>query len=207
MKLILLGPPGTGKGTQAVRMTEKYDIPQISTGDILRQAVKDNTELGQKAKEYMDAGNLVPDDVIIGIVEERIKQDDCKNGFLFDGFPRTIPQAEALEKITDIDKVIELKTTDEVIIKRLSSRRQCKACGAIFGIDIPPKEEGKCDKCSGELYQRDDDQEEAIKNRLEVYHNQTMPLTKFYKEKDLLVEIDGEQKIPKIFEDVVAALS
>ena len=206
MKLILLGPPGTGKGTQAKLLIKHFKIPQISTGDILRQAVTDATELGRKAKSYMDSGALVPDEVIIGIIKERIKKKDCANGFIFDGFPRTIPQAEVLDKIIAIDYVIELQTSDKIIIKRLSARRQCKACGSIYGLDIIPKKHGICDKCSGMLYQRDDDKEEAIKNRLKVYHSQTKPLTEFYKKKGTLIEINGEQEISKIFQNILQSL-
>ncbi|MBW2999181.1 adenylate kinase [Candidatus Woesearchaeota archaeon] len=206
MRLILLGPPGTGKGTQASRLIEKYGIPTISTGEIFRQAFKQGTELGKKAKEYTSKGLLVPDEIVLGIVEERLKQDDCKKGFIFDGFPRTIAQAEALDKITEIDRVIDITSSEEIIIKRLSSRRQCRECSAIYGINIPSKQEGVCDKCGGELYQRDDDKEEAVKKRLDVYKKQTEPLIEYYRKKGKLVQVDGEQELQKIFDDIVKAL-
>ena len=206
MRVILLGAPGAGKGTQASRLIKKYSIPQISTGDILRGAVKEGTELGKKAQEHMNKGELVPDDIVIGIIDERIRKDDCSKGFFLDGFPRTIAQAEALENITKIDKVINLNVSDETIINRLSNRRQCSKCGTIYGIDIPPKEEGVCDKCGGSLYQRDDDKIEAIKNRLEVYRKQTQPLIDYYKKKGILFDIDAEQPLPKIMDDIIKAL-
>lgn len=207
MKLILLGPPGTGKGTQAKYLVEHYKIPQISTGDILRQAVKEGTDLGKQAKEFMDKGTLVPDEVIIGIIKERIQQDDCAHGFIFDGFPRTIPQAEALESFTQIDKVIELQTSDEDIVTRLAARRTCKGCGAIYGFKNPPAKKGVCDKCGQELIQRDDDKEDAIKNRLEVYHSQTRPLTQYYDKKGILAGINGQQNIDKVAKDIKDALN
>lgn len=207
MNIILLGGPGSGKGTQAKMMIEEYKIPQISAGDILRENVKQETKLGKKAKEFIDQGDLVPDELVINMINKRLEKEDCKNGFILDGFPRTINQAEALNKIQKIDKVIELKVSDDVIVKRLSSRRQCKKCGAIYGIDVPPKKKGVCDKCGGELYQREDDKEEAIRNRLKVYHDQTKPLADYYKEKGILIEIDGELPIEKIFEDIKKALS
>lgn len=206
MKIILLGPPGSGKGTQAKMMINYYGIPQISAGDILRANVAEKTELGKKAKGFMDKGALVPDNLVIDMIKERLQKNDCKNGFILDGFPRTINQAEKLGKFQEIDKVIELKARDEIIVKRLSSRRQCKNCGAIYGTDIKPKKNGICDKCNGELYQRDDDKEEAIRNRLKVYHSQTKPLTDYYGDKGILVDVDGEQPIKKIFDDIKAAL-
>lgn len=172
MNIIMLGPPGAGKGTQAKMLVEKFGIPQISTGDMLRAAVAEGTELGKKAKEYMDKGQLVPDEVVIGIVEERLKKSDCEKGFILDGFPRTVPQAEALDKILEkmgkkIDYVINIVVPDVEILKRLTGRRTCKQCGAMYHVIYnPPKQEGVCDKCGGELYQRDDDKEETIKNRL-----------------------------------------
>jgi adenylate kinase len=202
MKLILIGPPGTGKGTQAELIVKNYKIPQISTGDILRESVKQGTDLGKKAKTFMDAGKLVPDDVIIGIIDERLKKKDCKNGFILDGFPRTIPQAEALDKITHIDHVLLIKTEEDIIIRRLSSRRQCKECNAVYGIDKQPKKQGICDACSGPLYQRDDDKAETIKKRLDTYRQQTEPLAAYYKKKKILDEINGQQKIDEIFNDI-----
>ena len=212
MRLILLGGPGAGKGTQAKKLVEKYNIPQISTGDILRGAVKNNTELGQKAKSFMDSGELVPDDVIIGIVKERLQQDDCTNGFIFDGFPRTTAQAEALDTMLTelnikIDSAINFKVSDEVIVARMSGRRTCAQCGAVFNVNSnPPKQEGVCDKCSGELTQRDDEKEEVVRNRLKVYEEQTSPLIDFYNNKGLLKNINGEQTIEPIFEEIVNML-
>lgn len=206
MNLIFLGPPGVGKGTIAKEIVKKKGIPQISTGDLLREAVKEGAKLGKKAKRYMDAGKLVPDDLVINLLKERISKDDCKNGFILDGFPRTIPQAEALEEVK-IDKVLNFKALDETIIQRLSGRRTCKSCNAIFHIqNIPPKVKDICDKCGEELFQRDDDKPEAIKKRLEVYQKQTAPLIDFYKEKGILVDIDTEQSIPEIVLDTMAAI-
>ena len=206
MNLIFLGPPGVGKGTIASIISEKKGIPHISTGDILREEVKKQTELGKKAKQCMDSGQLVLNEIVINILNQRISLDDCKNGFILDGFPRTIPQAEALENIK-IDKVINFTAKKETIIARLSGRRTCKKCRAIFHIqNIPPKVENICDKCSGELFQRDDDKPEAVKKRLEVYKHETAPLIDFYKEKNLLVDIDTEKPIPEITKDVLAAL-
>jgi adenylate kinase len=203
MKIILLGPPGTGKGTQSELLTKKYGIPQISTGDILREAVKNNTELGKKVKKYMDEGELVTDDIILDIVTVRIKESDCQKGFLLDGFPRTIPQAESLEKITNIDYVIEINTSDETIIKRLSNRRQCTKCGKIYGIDIPPRVEGICNKCGGKLYQRDDDKEEAIINRLSIYRATTKPLINFYNLKGNLIKVNGDTNYKITFQEII----
>lgn len=181
MRLILLGGPGAGKGTQANYIKDKYNIPQISTGDMLRAAVKAGTPLGVEAKKVMDAGGLVSDDIILGLIEERIKQDDCKNGFLFDGFPRTIPQAEALKAKVDVDGVVEIDVDDAEIIKRMSGRRVHVASGRTYHVVFnPPKVEGKDDETGEELIQRDDDQEETVKKRLDVYHEQTEPLIEYY---------------------------
>lgn len=205
MNLILLGPPGAGKGTQAKRLMEKYNIPQISTGDILRAAVKDGTEMGKKAKEYMDAGKLVPDEVVIGIIDDRLKEDDCKEGYMLDGFPRTVPQAEALDEVlakmgSAIDHTISIEVPEDELMGRLTGRRTCKDCGAGFHVMFdPPKTEGVCDKCSGQLYQRDDDNEETVGNRLKVYNDQTQPLIDYYQNKSLLRPIDGLGKIEEIF--------
>jgi len=200
MKLIFLGPPGVGKGTYASRISPKMGIPHISTGDLLRAEVKDETELGKKAKEYMDAGNLVPDDLVIDMLKNRIEKPDAEKGFILDGFPRTIPQAESLDKVTDIDAVVNIILRDEILIKKIAARRVCRNCGDIYnvvhikedGLDMPPllpKEEGKCDKCGGSLYQRDDDKEETVKDRLEVYERQTAPLIIFYKKRGLIIDI------------------
>ena len=212
MRLILLGGPGAGKGTQAKKLVEKYNIPQISTGDILRGAVKNNTELGQKAKSFMDSGELVPDEVIIGIVKDRIQEEDCKNGFIFDGFPRTTAQAEALDTMLTelnitLDAAINFKVSDEVIVARMSGRRTCAQCQAVFNVKFnPPKQEGVCDKCSGELTQRDDEKEEVVRNRLKVYEDQTAPLIEFYNNKGLLKNVNGEQEINTIFEELTNLL-
>lgn len=212
MRLILLGPPGAGKGTQASRIVEKYSIPHISTGDIFRKNIKEGTELGKKAKEYMDKGLLVPDELVVAIVEDRLKEDDCQKGFLLDGFPRTVNQAEALDKVlqnmtTSLDKVINIKVDKGILVERAIGRRICKECGMTYHVEFnPPKTEGKCDVCGGELYQRNDDKEETVAKRIEVYLNETAPLIDYYKNKNILVDIDGEQHIDKVFEDIVIAL-
>jgi adenylate kinase len=212
MNLILLGPPGAGKGTQAKMLMDRYDIPQISTGDILRGAVKEGTDMGKKAKEFMDAGKLVPDEVIIGIVKDRLKEDDAQNGYMLDGFPRTVPQAEALDEMlkdmgSKIDHVVSIEVPDEELVGRLTGRRTCRECGSGFHMKFdPPKEEGKCDKCSGELYQRDDDNVETVTNRLKVYGDQTQPLIDYYQNKGLLRPINGVGGISEIFDKVVAVL-
>ncbi len=207
MRIILLGLPGAGKGTQAKILAEELNIPHISTGDILRQASEDRTPLGLKAKEYMDKGHLVPDDLIIDLIKERIKREDCKKGFLFDGFPRTIPQAEALEKISNIDKVINLKVEDEVAIERLSGRRTCKGCGALYHIIyLPPKRERICDRCGGELIIREDDKKEAILKRLEVYREETQPLIKYYRKKGLLIIIDGGRSKEEVTKNLLGSV-
>ncbi len=197
MIFILLGPPGAGKGTYSQKLIDIYKIPQISTGDILRAAVKAGTQMGLKAKEFMDKGALVPDDVIIGIVNERIKEPDCKNGFLLDGFPRTVPQADALADIFSknalkLDGVINIIVDKDVLFKRLTGRRMCKTCGAGFNVNtMPPKKEGICDACGGELYQRNDDKPETIENRLKVYEEQTSPLIQYYKSKGMLKDVNA----------------
>jgi adenylate kinase len=215
MKIILLGAPGAGKGTQAQFLMEKYGIPQISTGDMLRAAVKAGTELGKQAKQVMDSGGLVTDDIIIGLVKERIKEDDCKNGYLFDGFPRTIPQAQALqEQGIDIDAVIEIEVEDEEIVKRLSGRRVHPGSGRVYHVIYnPPKEEGKDDETGEALIQRDDDKEETVRKRLEIYHEQTEPLVGFYrkvsteKPSTLSLTIPGVGSVEDIKNALFAALS
>ncbi|HIC91085.1 MAG TPA: adenylate kinase [Syntrophaceae bacterium] len=212
MNLILLGGPGAGKGTQAKKLIEKYGIPQISTGDILRAAVKEGTELGLKAKAYMDKGELVPDELVIGIIEERLKQPDCQKGYMLDGFPRTVVQADALDQVlrnmgSKIDHVISIDVDKEELVKRLTGRRTCRQCGAMYHIMFnPPKKEGACDKCDGELYQRDDDNEETVRSRLEVYEKQTFPLIQYYKDKGLLRTIDGIGSIDEIFNRITKIL-
>ncbi len=211
--IVFLGPPGAGKGTQAKKIVEKFGIPQISTGDMLREAVKEGTELGKKAKEYMDKGALVPDEVVIGIVKERLARPDCDKGFILDGFPRTIPQAEALDRVVEelgktINYVIALEVDDDELIERLSGRRTCKSCGAMFHVKFnPPAKEGVCDKCGGELYQRDDDREETIKNRLKTYKEQTAPLIDYYRSRGNFHAIQASGDIDEIFSRIEAILN
>ncbi|WLR42001.1 adenylate kinase [Bacillus carboniphilus] len=208
MNLLVMGPPGAGKGTQAEKIVEKYNIPHISTGDMFRAAIKEETELGLKAKSFIDQGALVPDEVTIGIVRERLGKDDCKKGFLLDGFPRTVAQAEALENILNslnksIDYVINIKVDHSILLERLTGRRICKSCGATYHtLFNPPTKEGICDKCGGELYQRNDDNEETVENRLNVYVKQTEPLLNFYKSKGYLKHIDGQQHIDHVFDSI-----
>ena len=206
MKIILMGPPGAGKGTQAEKLVELYQIPHISTGDMFRKAQKDGTELGLKAKSYMEQGQLVPDEVTVGIVKERLAEDDCKNGFLLDGFPRTVQQADALDGILKelgmaLDRVINIEVDKGLLVDRLTGRRVCRACGATFHvINKAPKVEGVCDKCGGELCQRNDDKVETVSNRLDVYAAQTAPLIEYYQSKDIMSSVDGS----KSMEDVLA---
>lgn len=208
MNLVLMGLPGAGKGTQAERLVEKYSIPHISTGDMFRAAIKDSTELGLKAKSFMDNGDLVPDEVTIGIVRERLSKDDCQKGFLLDGFPRTVAQAEALENIlsdlnNQINFVINIDVDKEILMDRLTGRRICKSCGSTYHLVFnPPAKEGVCDRCGGELYQRADDNAETVGNRLEVNLKQTKPLLDFYETKGYLRNINGQQDISKVFADL-----
>lgn len=212
MNLILLGAPGAGKGTQAEKICEKLSIPAISTGNILREAMANGTEMGLKAKSFIDAGALVPDEVVIGIINDRLQEDDCKNGFILDGFPRTIPQAEVLDKaLSDlgdkIDYAIDVDVPDENIIQRMSGRRACIACGATYHIEhVPPKTEGICDRCGKELVLRDDDKPETVKNRLDVYHKQTQPLIEFYTGKGILKSVDGTQDMKDVFASICKIL-
>lgn len=213
MNIVLMGLPGAGKGTQADKIVEKYEIPHISTGDMFRAAIKNQTALGLEAKSFMDQGALVPDEVTIGIVRERLSQPDCEKGFLLDGFPRTVPQAEALDAtLADLNKsvehVINIQVEQEELIKRLTGRRICKECGTAYHLVFnPPQEEGKCDKDGGELYQRADDNPETVTNRLEVNMKQTQPLLDFYSDKGVLTNIDGQQHITKVFADIDALLT
>lgn len=207
MKLILLGAPGSGKGTQAEYISEKLNIPSVSTGAILREAVANKTAIGLKAKEYMDAGGLVPDDVILGIIDERLRQPDCENGFIFDGFPRNIPQAEALEKIAEIDCALLFNVPDEAIESRMTGRRACGSCGKTYHIaNNPPVAEGKCDSCGGELVQRADDTVETVRARLKVYHNETEPLIDFYKGRGKLKVVEGALGLQETREKVAELL-
>ena len=212
MKIIMLGAPGAGKGTQAKKIAEKYHIPHISTGDIFRANIKGGTELGMKAKTFMDQGMLVPDEVTIGMLMDRINDDDCKNGYVLDGFPRTIPQAESLtkalkERNESVDYAINVDVPDENIITRMSGRRACLACGATYHIVFnPTKAEGICDTCGEKLVLRDDDKPETVQKRLGVYHEQTQPLIDYYKNADVLAEVDGTQNLDKVFQDIVTIL-
>lgn len=208
MRLIFLGAPGTGKGTQASVLAQKYNIPQISTGDILRKAVADGTELGKKAKAIMESGGLVSDDIIIGLIDERLSQDDCANGYILDGFPRTIKQAEELDALLDgkkgIDAVIYFDVSEEEIVKRLTSRRTCTQCGYNHNmIYDPPVDGDKCAKCGGTVIQRDDDKEETVRNRLVVYNEKTAPLVDYYKKQNKLYAIDGSQDVEKVRQDII----
>ncbi len=212
MNLMVFGAPGAGKGTQAKFLVEKYGIPQISTGDMLRAAIVEKTAMGMEAKRYMDAGELVPDSTIIGIIEERLAKEDCQKGFILDGFPRTLAQAEALDELLEkqgkkIDKVLSFEVPDELIIKRIAGRRVCPKCGASYHVEFnPPKAEGICDACGSELIIRKDDNEETVKNRLSNYHSQTAPLVDFYKNKGVFAQIDGSQKLEKVTQDMFAKL-
>ena len=209
MKIIMLGAPGAGKGTQAKQIADKYSIPHISTGDIFRANIKNGTELGKKAKQYMDQGALVPDELTCDLVMDRIQQDDCKNGFVLDGFPRTIPQAEALDaalgKINEkMDYAIDVDVPDENIVNRMSGRRACLNCGATYHlISIPPKVEGICDRCGSEIVLREDDKPETVQKRLKVYHEQTQPLIDYYKNQGILKSVDGTQPMDEVLKAIV----
>lgn len=212
MRIIMLGAPGAGKGTQAKKITARYSIPHISTGDIFRANIKNGTELGKKAKTYMDQGLLVPDELVVDLVVDRVNQEDCANGYVLDGFPRTIPQAEALDKaLTEmgqsIDYAINVEVPDENIVQRMSGRRACVNCGATYHIVYAPtKKENVCDTCEGELILRDDDKPETVQKRLNVYHEQTQPLIDYYTEKDKLVEVDGTIDIEEVYDAIVKIL-
>ncbi len=211
-RVVLLGPPGAGKGTQATGIAEKYSIPHISTGDIFRANVKEGTPLGKKAKEYMDAGALVPDELVCDLVEDRIMKDDCSNGFLLDGFPRTIFQAEHFDRFLkehdmELDKVIDIEVAEEILLPRMLGRRVCRNCGRSYHVvNMPPKVEGVCDVCGGEVYQRADDSEETVLNRFKVYNEQTSPLIEYYTNTGKLAPIDGATGLDKVFADICAAL-
>ena len=212
MEIIMLGAPGAGKGTQAKQIADKYSIPHISTGDIFRANIKNGTELGKKAKQYMDQGALVPDELTCDLVMDRIQQDDCKNGFVLDGFPRTIPQAEALDaalgKINEkMDYAIDVDVPDENIVNRMSGRRACLNCGATYHlISIPPKVEGICDRCGSKIVLREDDKPETVQKRLKVYHEQTQPLIDYYKNQGILKSVDGTQPMDEVFKAIVTIL-
>jgi len=210
LRLVIFGPPGAGKGTQAKMLSERLGIPHIATGDMFREAVKAGTELGRLAKQYMDRGELVPDNIVIGLVEERLRQPDCSKGFILDGFPRTVKQAEALDDVLaklgiGLDAVINLEVGEDEVIKRLSLRRTCKKCGAVYHLIFnPPREDERCDRCGGPLYQRDDDKEETVRNRLKVYRQQTKPLLDYYRQRGLLRDVDGEKPIDEVFAEVLS---
>ena len=205
MKIMFLGAPGAGKGTQAEIVSEKYNIPAISTGAIIREAIKNGTEMGNAAKAYTESGKLVPDEVVIGIIKERLAKDDCQNGYILDGFPRTVPQAEALDTIAKIDVVVDLDVDDQVLINRLSGRRVCLTCGATYHVDYL-NGETKCAKCGEELIQRKDDSAETVLARLTVYHEQTAPLVEYYQKAGTLKVIDGAQDMDTIFESILAVV-
>ncbi len=208
--IILLGPPGSGKGTQAVKLSQELNIPHISTGDLFRENLSKNTELGKKAKSYMESGKLVPDEIVLEMLFDRVSRPDCVRGYLLDGFPRTIPQAESLEKhLKDKANVIalNLQVRDEVIVKRAEGRLTCKQCGQMYNKNFaPPTQEGKCDKCGGELYQRADDAPAVVQERLRVYHEQTEPLIAFYEKRDILTSVDGEKPPEAVFAELVEAI-
>ena len=213
MNLMLFGAPGAGKGTQAKFLIEKYNIPQISTGDILRAAIVDKTDMGMEAKNFMNAGKLVPDSTIIGIIKDRLAQADCKDGFILDGFPRTLGQAEALTQLMEtmkikLDKVISLNVPDELIVGRITGRRVCASCGASFHVEFnPSKKEGVCDYCEGELTIRKDDNEETVKSRLASYHEQTTPLIEFYTKMGVFIQLDGTKDVADVTSDMIKALA
>ena len=203
MKIILFGPPGVGKGTQAKILSSELKIVHIATGDILREAITRGSELGKKAKSYMDRGELVPDEVVIGIIQDRLKESDAKSGFILDGFPRTLPQAEALDKVFEkagikVDHVVSIEVDKDVLLKRLTSRRVCRNCGSIYNLLVDRLKDSRCPRCGGELYQRDDDKQETIERRFEVYQKQTKPVKEYYGKKKMLVEVDGIGEIHEI---------
>jgi adenylate kinase len=212
MRAVLLGPPGAGKGTQAVKLVEKYNVPQISTGDIFRKNIKEGTELGRKAQEYMNAGQLVPDELVVDLVKDRLMQEDCANGYLLDGFPRTIFQAEQLDKFLEenghkLDAVINFEVGHDALMKRLTGRRVCRKCGASFHIvNIPPKKEGVCDRCGGELEQRKDDTVETAENRIKVYNESTAPLIDYYQKSGALRNFNAEKDHEEVFKEIVAEI-
>jgi len=212
MKIILLGPPGAGKGTQAALLVKKYSIPQISTGDMLRAAVQAQSPMGVEAKKHMDAGGLVPDSVVIGIVRERLQEDDCQGGFILDGFPRTLPQADSLKQVLvdlgqELDSVVSLQVDTDALVERLTGRRTCADCGKGFHLRFdPPAADGSCSSCGGKLLQRDDDREETIRNRMKVYQEQTAPLEDYYRKEGLLVAVDGMKDISVVQQAILEAL-
>ena len=208
MKLVIFGPPSAGKGTQAQKLSKQYRIPQVATGDLLRKAVADKTPLGLKIKSYLDQGKLGPDEVIVQLIKERVAKPDCKNGFILDGFPRTMGQAKELERMSDIDLVLSIVVDFEVLVERAVGRRTCPKCSAVYHIKFnPPMNEGICEKCGSKLAQRDDDKEDTVRNRLKVYQEQTAPLVEYYREKGMLVDIDGSGGIDAVYAQMVKAIS
>jgi len=208
MKLVVFGPPSAGKGTQAQKLSQKYRIPQVSTGDLLRKAVAEQTPLGKKVKSYLEQGKLGPDDLIVQLINDRVSKPDCRNGYLLDGFPRTMGQAKELEKMTDIDLVLSIMVDPEILVERAVGRRSCPKDGAVYHVTFnPPKKNLVCDKCGTKLVQRDDDKEETVRNRLKVYQDQTAPLIEYYRKKGKLVDIDGTGGIDAVFERMVKAIS
>jgi len=212
LRLILLGPPGAGKGTQATRICQQYSIPHISTGDIFRRHIKEGTVFGKKAQKYINKGKLVPDDIVLEIAKVRLTEKDCSNGFLLDGFPRTVYQAEQLDKYLkernlEIDKILDIKVNKELLMTRLIGRRVCRSCGATYHVvSMPPKKEGVCDACGGELYQRSDDTAETVENRIDVYNAQTRPLTEYYEKQGKIAHIDGNMELDEVFGAIVSVL-
>lgn len=199
MNIVMLGSPGVGKGTYAKILSDKYNVPRISVGDLFREAIRDETELGKKIRDYVSRGDLVPDEMVIELVKERLQKDDCKNGFFLDGFPRTIAQAEAMEKFKRIDKIFNFVASDRVVMSRLGGRRTCRECGAIYHVEnIPSKVEGICDRCGGGLYQRSDETPQAIKNRLRVYREKTKPVIDYFREKGLIADVDANYRIEEV---------
>jgi len=208
MKLVIFGPPSAGKGTQAQKLSKQYSVPQVATGDLLRKAVADKTPLGLKIKSYLDQGKLGPDEVIVQLIKERVAKPDCKNGFLLDGFPRTMGQAKELERMTDIDLVLSIVVDFDALVERAVGRRTCPKCSAVYHIKFnPPMNEGVCEKCGSRLIQRDDDKEETVRNRLKIYQEQTAPLIEYYRKKGKLVDIDGSGGIDAVFAQMVDAIS
>ena len=208
MKLVVFGPPSAGKGTQAQKLSAKYGLPQVSTGDLLRKAVADKTPLGVKVKSYLDQGRLGPDDLIVKLIKERVSKPDCRNGYLLDGFPRTMGQAKELDKMTNVDLVLNIVVDMEVLVERAVGRRSCPKCGAVYHVKFnPPTNAGTCEKCGSSLVQRDDDKEETVRNRLKVYQEQTAPLIEHYRKKGKLVDIDGSAGIDAVFSQMVKAVS
>ncbi len=207
MNMVFIGPPGVGKGTHAGIVARKYGIPRISTGDIMREEIKKGTILGKEVKSYMDAGELVPDEIVIDILKKRISQDDCKKGFILDGFPRTLTQAEELERVTSINLVVNMLASHRVIIERMTGRLTCRKCGAIYHVkNIPPKKDGICDKCGGELYHREDQSKEAVEKRLEIYEHRSKPLIEYYRNKGILVDVNVEGGRDKVAERIEKAI-